>query len=157
MRHTSIEILLRSIIDYAGTFPPAKLSVAGAVSSYARYRAGAHAWMLGRFVLPAGRLPEFEELAPPVRAGAGTPWPLSLVLSSEAASEIDRIPGFINKWERLAGRVEVVAVEIPPIEPATIGPLVDRLPDAMEAFVEVSIGPNLDATVKAIAASAAIR
>jgi hypothetical protein len=152
MKHAAIEILLRSIVDYAGTFPPAKLSLAQSVSSYVRYRAGVHAWMLGRFILPAGKLPEFEELAPPVRAGAGTPWPLSLVLSSEAASEIDQIPRFNEKW---AGRAEIAAVEIPSLEPSKIGPVVDRLPDAVEAFLEVPIGPNLEATAAAIAAAGA--
>lgn len=162
MPQTSMQILLRSIVDYAGTFPPARLSLAQAVSSYAGYRAGAHAWMLGRFVLPASTLPEFAELAPgfapmpSTRASAGKPhrrpvadtaWPLSLVLSGEAASEVAEIPGFN---EKLVGSAEVVAVEIPPIEASKIGPLVERLPDGIEAFLEVPIGPNLGATVEAI-------
>lgn len=150
-----MEILLRAIIDYAGTFPPANLSLAEAASSYARYRAGAHAWMLGRFVLPATQLANFEVLAPAARSNADPPWQLSVVLSGEAASEIEGIPGCIDKWQTWAGRAEVVAVEIPPVEPAKIRPLVDRLPDSVEAFVEVPMGPNLDATVEAIAAAGA--
>lgn len=167
MQPNALQILLGSIVDYAGTFPPAKLSLADAVSSYARYRAGAHAWMLGRFVLPVGKLPEFERLAPAfahmpsTRASAGKPpsagrpWPLSLILSREAASETVGIPTVIERWGNWAGRAEIVAIEIPPIDSSKIGALVDRVPPPIEVFVEVPMGPTLDATVEAIAAAAA--
>ena len=48
----SQKALLAGLIDYAGLFPPAALSMEEAVRNYARYREGEHAWMLGRFVVP---------------------------------------------------------------------------------------------------------
>jgi hypothetical protein len=48
------------IVDYAGLFPPAHLSMPEAAAEYARERDGAHAWMLGRFVVPTGRIAELE-------------------------------------------------------------------------------------------------
>jgi len=45
--------LLRALIDYAGLFPPASLALPEAVRNYQTYRSGPHAWMLGRFVIPA--------------------------------------------------------------------------------------------------------
>jgi hypothetical protein len=52
--------LLAGLIDYAGLFPPASLAMADAVSRYAGYRRGPHAWMLGRFIVPCARLDEFD-------------------------------------------------------------------------------------------------
>ncbi|HEV8435458.1 MAG TPA: hypothetical protein VGR95_18765 [Thermoanaerobaculia bacterium] len=57
----SAKALLSGLIDYAGLFPPAALSMEEAVRNYGRYRDGEHAWMLGKFVVPearAGELPE---------------------------------------------------------------------------------------------------
>jgi hypothetical protein len=39
-------------------FPPASLAREAALEKYGRYRSGAHAWMLGRFVIAAADLPE---------------------------------------------------------------------------------------------------
>jgi hypothetical protein len=50
----SLEKLLGHLIDYAGTFPPAALSMEQALANYRRYREGEHAWMLGRFIVPEG-------------------------------------------------------------------------------------------------------
>jgi hypothetical protein len=54
----SAKALLSGLIDYAGLFPPAGLSMAEAVRNYARYRDGEHAWMLGKFVVPEARVHE---------------------------------------------------------------------------------------------------
>ena len=54
----SLQTLLAGLIDYAGLFPPASLSMEQALANYARYREGEHAWMLGRFVVPAARAAE---------------------------------------------------------------------------------------------------
>jgi len=50
----SLEKLLGHLIDYAGTFPPAALSMEEALENYEQYRKGEHAWMLGRFIVPEG-------------------------------------------------------------------------------------------------------
>ena len=60
----SLQTLLAGLIDYAGLFPPASLSMEQALANYARYRAGEHAWMLGRFVVPAARASEVPEDVP---------------------------------------------------------------------------------------------
>ncbi|HEX2121148.1 MAG TPA: hypothetical protein VHL59_05835 [Thermoanaerobaculia bacterium] len=54
----SLRVLLERLIDYAGLFPPAALSMQDAVRNYARYREGEHAWALGRFVVPKERAKE---------------------------------------------------------------------------------------------------
>lgn len=58
MTTASLRVLLESLIDYAGLFPPAALSMQDAVRNYARYREGEYAWALGRFVVPSDRAHE---------------------------------------------------------------------------------------------------
>jgi hypothetical protein len=54
----SAKALFTGLIDYAGLFPPAALSMADAVRNYDVYRRGEHAWMLGRFIVPAAKMNE---------------------------------------------------------------------------------------------------
>lgn len=58
MTTNSLRILLEGLIDYAGLFPPAALTMQDAVRNYARYRDGEHAWALGKFVVPKERVKE---------------------------------------------------------------------------------------------------
>lgn len=55
---TSLRVLLEGLIDYAGLFPPAALTMQDAVRNYARYREGEYAWALGKFVVPKERARE---------------------------------------------------------------------------------------------------
>jgi hypothetical protein len=54
----SMRVLLDGLIDYAGLFPPAALSMQDAVRNYAKYREGEFAFALGRFVVPRERVSE---------------------------------------------------------------------------------------------------
>jgi hypothetical protein len=54
----SLRALLGGVVDYAGLFPPAQLTLDQAIRNYARYRTEPEEWMVGRFVCPAARLPE---------------------------------------------------------------------------------------------------
>jgi len=62
---------MAGLIDYAGLFPPAKLSMAASAEAFARSRMGPHEWMLGRFICPASRLREFSQ----GRGGCSCPAP----------------------------------------------------------------------------------
>jgi hypothetical protein len=46
--------LLTGLFDHAAMFPPASLPLAEALAEDDRARASDHAWLLGRFVVPAG-------------------------------------------------------------------------------------------------------
>src|SRR6202171_3587103 len=54
-------VLLHDLIDYAGLFPPASLAMAPSVANYDAYLRSEWSWILGRFIVPAPRLSEFEE------------------------------------------------------------------------------------------------
>lgn len=60
----SLRTLLEGLVDYAGLFPPATLSMESAVRNYARYRESEHAWILGRFVVTLDRVAEVPEEFP---------------------------------------------------------------------------------------------
>jgi len=56
----ALDSLIDGLIDYAGMFPPAGLSLEDAARNYADYRRGPYARMLGKFVVPAERLGEVD-------------------------------------------------------------------------------------------------
>ena len=56
MMKTSLSFFQDHLIDYAGLFPPANLSLEDAITNYANYKNSENTWMLGPFVLPASQL-----------------------------------------------------------------------------------------------------
>jgi hypothetical protein len=74
------QALLARLIDYAGLFPPASLEMEAAVRNYQKYLAGPYSWMLGNFIVPAGRLAEFTQAFQTVCCDEReNPWTLSVV------------------------------------------------------------------------------
>lgn len=51
---------MSGIIDYAGLFPPADLSLDTSIQKYSQYRKNDDAWMLSRYIIPASRLAELN-------------------------------------------------------------------------------------------------
>ena len=52
----SVQAFMSGLIDYAGLFPPAQLSMEEAVARYLRYRNEPDNWVLGRFVVRVDQL-----------------------------------------------------------------------------------------------------
>ncbi len=69
---TSVRVLLNKIIDYAGLFPPARLSMSEAFDRYLHHATGSDGWMLALFVCPASRLDELSPLMGRLRPGHGS-------------------------------------------------------------------------------------
>jgi len=89
MTTKSLRAVLEGLIDYAGLFPPAALSMQDAVRNYARYRDGAYAWALGKFVVPGDRAHEVP-----------SEFPLSILgvdeVKATTAEDVERIAGDAN-------------------------------------------------------------
>src|ERR1035438_5846153 len=89
-------VLLRDLIDYAGLFPPAALAMTASVANYDAHSRSEQNWILGRFIVPAARLDEFEKAF----AGLPTPtpgfpsWRLSVLLSSDPVADVTHIHEF---------------------------------------------------------------
>jgi hypothetical protein len=116
----SLRALLAGVIDYAGLFPPARLPLDQAVRNYARYRQGPDAWMLGRFVCPAGRLadtpPLLEELlpsGPPVLfAAVGRTAATFSEFAAALRSDLEAVAAFLARQGRGAA-VDAFEVALP--------------------------------------------
>lgn len=92
-----------ALIDYAGLFPPAELAFDAARSEYRAARAGPHAWMLGRFIVPATLA-----IASPAEIGG----PLSVIANAGA---LDRAAAL-----RASGaRIDALEIPLPATAPAS--------------------------------------
>lgn len=148
MRPVSAEALLAGVVDYAGLFPPAALSMPEAVAAYQAAQAGAEAWMLGRFVVPATRLGELGAVLGSL-SPAPSPWRLSALVRD--GSETDRAAVADFNARGAQPRAIVDAVEA---KPATVEGI-DWLAGAfggVEVYVELTPGPDLDAWFARLAA-----
>lgn len=82
----SFRAFMSGLVDYAGLFPPASLDMAAAVAEYDAHRREQEAWMLGRFIVPAGRLEELRQARDSSLDG-GSPWPLSLLVGGRESGD----------------------------------------------------------------------
>lgn len=148
---------MRGTIDYAGLFPPASLDMATAVAEYAEHRDGPDAWALGRFVLPAARLEEFDDAAGShlPRKGARS-WALSALLGSDLDEDIARIETF-NDCHRDArrGAVLVDTVELKTHSPRDVERASELLDRRFDAYMEIPVVEDPAELVTAIAQTTA--
>ncbi len=94
----SVRALLTEIIDYAGLFPPAQLSMQKAVANYAAYKNNRYQWMLGRFVVPGERLKEFAVSAKNFFSAGGKPWRLSVLGGGDIYQTAHQIQDFNHQY-----------------------------------------------------------
>ena len=128
----SARALLRSVVDYAGLFPPTSATMGDAVAHYAGERAGADQWMLGRFVLPAARLAEFKAVHAPF---AGEPeWRLSAVVGDLDAE----LPGIVAFSAHARGAI-VDAMEVKAASAADVRHIASMRLPGVDVFVEVPL------------------
>jgi len=71
--------LFVDLIDYAGMFPPATLSLQDAVAEYRRARTGPHGWLLGRFLCPTSRLEDLAAHLTTAMQPGEPPWRVSAI------------------------------------------------------------------------------
>lgn len=137
---TAARVLLQRIVDYAGLFPPAGLSMQRAVANYAEYAAGPHAWMLGSFVVPAARLQEFEKCwdALPDH-GRREPCDLSVLFGAEHEADAAKVARFMDRRPDIA-RVRSIEVKAATMDDLrALGILSDELPEIFLVFIEVPL------------------
>jgi hypothetical protein len=107
IRHSALRSLLGGLIDYAGLFPPACLTMGVAVRNYNSYIGGDNGWMLGRLIVPANCLAEYEEVVRTAQVDART-WRLSVLAT---APDVERVTRFnADKRDRF-GEIDVLEVK----------------------------------------------
>lgn len=130
---TSLKVLLTSVVDYAGVFPPAKLSLEQAISNYAREQLLPECWMLGRFVVPVTQLNLLIKLASSALRQAA----LSVVLTSDIEASLEQVQAFND------ANFSIAALEVPPLALSQIQQLLPRFPADVETFFEIPINEDL--------------
>jgi hypothetical protein len=126
---------MRRLVDYAGLFPPAALSMPDAAERYASYLRSPDAWMLGRFVVPVERLDELAASAQPLARAGGDAWRISAIVGVDP-QEGGAIRAFNTAHH---GRLMVDVVECRPIEPGHVAGATGELPGELRIFVELPL------------------
>ena len=142
----TLRALVEHAVDYAGLFPPASLSMQAAATEYAVHRDSAHAWMLGRFVVPVARLDELAAAATPTGVEQGA-WPLSVLVSADPAADADVMRTF---GARHRGRFEIESVELRAASAEAIEWALSLLDRALERYVEIPLDVKPDPLLRAI-------
>ncbi|MEP6780943.1 MAG: hypothetical protein ABJC26_13695 [Gemmatimonadaceae bacterium] len=151
----AIRVLLDSIVDYAGLYPPAAVSMLTAVRSFAHYRAGENGWMLGRFICPAASLEIFSrdaEMYLPRDAGA-IAWQLSATSSGNVEQDMIAIAAF-NERHRVCFdecNASVDSYEVKATTVDEVRAINELVPQKLRTFIEVPSSANPTALLEAIA------
>ncbi|MFN0098468.1 MAG: hypothetical protein ACKVS7_07330 [Gemmatimonadaceae bacterium] len=136
MGAVALETLLGELIDYAGLFPPAALSMSDAVSNHAQYISGPERRMLGRFIVPLARL---DELAAAVaglgarRPSASRPWRVAVIAG---AADAATLRAFVA---RHGGTLVVDTIEAKAESPEQIPAIAAALGAHYTVYVEVPV------------------
>ena len=148
MQRPSTTALLAGVVDYAGLFPPAGRAMPAAVAEYEAARAGDHAWMLGRFVVPASRLAELADALAPLPATRAE-WRLSALVRDGVDDDAAAVATFNNALSRHRARVDTV--EAKPAALDGIDWLAAQFGAGIDLYVEVAPGPDADRWLERIA------
>jgi hypothetical protein len=132
--------LLHELIDYAGLFPPASLSMASSVANYDAYLKSRWSWILGRLIVPVARLDEFEQALKALpRSREATPtWRVSVLPGSDVVADVARIRDFNA---RMAGvdskqRAMIEAAEVKVNDAEEVARVSQITPSELEAYFE---------------------
>jgi hypothetical protein len=148
---SAIRILLRNSIDYAGLFPPAGLAMDAAVDNYHHYRAGEAAWALGRFILPASRLAQFERAAAErlSQSAAGQPWLLGVLAGPDLGAELEQVAEF-NRRHAGRGAARIDTIEAKASSADAVRDTMHLMPRDLQAYFEIPIDPDPSSLVATI-------
>lgn len=144
----SLKAFMEGIVDYAGLFPPADLSLDTALQKYSQYRQSDDSWMLSRFVIPGLRLDELEPYGEQLfRKGA--PYEFSVLgrrteTLSEYREHLDELIAFLNKFHDRHGRnvtTDILEIKLP--REAVLANDIDLLTEVYnETLQQLDISPQ---------------
>lgn len=145
----SIRTLLSGTVDYAGLFPPSALSMAEAVGNYAAYKNSGYNWMLGRFVVPLRRLPEFLESGRGFFSSDNNGiWRLSVLASEDISETVRQIEDFND--ENMPN-VICDSIEIKADSSWLIEDIAEFIPPSFAAYFEIPLNEDLADMVATLA------
>ncbi len=151
----SLRTLVAGLIDYAGLFPPAALTMEPTVKNYDTYRRGDDAWLLARLVMPVARLAEFEAAIGQLPPAGTEPraWRLTSPVGPNVAADVAKILDFNQRHAPSAGKdgftiesVEMRAANAQEIRAAAI-----QIPKELQTYFEIPLSNTVDDSHAAIA------
>ncbi len=147
----SLRQFMKGIIDYAGLFPPAKLSLDKAIHNYAKYRKSSDSQMLSRFIIPAARLHELNKYTD--LFSRDDPFHFSVLGSKketveEFVEEINAVINFCTAFcEAHSGSVstDMLEVKLPPevVHSQNVSSLKKLMDDTAEQLQAFRFAPNV--------------
>ncbi len=143
----SLRVLLSEVIDYAGLFPPAHLSMAAAVQNYADYLDSEYAWMLGRFIVPSDLLNNFAVHAQEFWKGSSSKiWRVSALVRGDLTATLREIDVFNQNFSGSAAidTLEARADTAKQIKEA-------KLPSFITTYFEIPLDSQLSEQISALA------
>lgn len=150
MPSATLRVLLTELIDYAGLFPPAEVSMPDAVRNYARYRASTEAWALGRLVVPVSRLAELADAS--ADAVDDGPWRVSALIGPDPRADGEAL----RVWNAAhAGRLVVDVAEVRTTTVAAIAAAVRAVDSPITIYAEIPVADDPALLIAAIAAAGA--
>ena len=154
-----LRFLLENLIDYAGLFPPAELPMAEAVMNFAAYRQSEHSWMLGKFIVPASRLEEFEQAAVafwPSDSEKGF-WKLSTLGGTNLQDDLAQINRFSRRRTvgETAAAVMIDTIEFKASTAAEIQAAMQIMHPTLTCFIEIPINDDPTELIRTIGAEGA--
>jgi hypothetical protein len=155
-RPNAASTILRGLIDYAGLFPPASLTMRATVANYDEYLRSEWSWILGRLIVPVARLAEFEEayakLLRPTNAGM-TKWRISALMGADAIADVATIGEFNSRLENYhsSKSAAIESIEVKVATPEEITRLSTIIPGELETYFEIPPS-DAEACITAVAA-----
>jgi hypothetical protein len=140
-------VLVAGLVDYAGLFPPAGRSMVEAVEEYAAHLESPDAWMLGRFVVPTGRLDELASAAGGRVVPARMPWRVSALVGDRPDVDAAAIHAFTLEH---GGVLRVDAVEAKADSLQRIEAVCRAMRAGLDTFVELPLEPDPWPLLKAV-------
>jgi hypothetical protein len=105
---------LAGLVDYAGLFPPASLSLRDVAGRYAAYAASNERWMLGRLIVPLAQLDALGGLVKSAPASQAN-WSVSALLAADTPLDrVDSLLKAVDDRHRGSG-LAIASVEIAPV------------------------------------------
>jgi hypothetical protein len=141
---TVLKALLAGVVDYAGLFPPAGVDMPVAVQNYAAYRARDDSWMLGRFVVPAGRLDDFGTQLRALGDQVGSEWRLSALLGTDIDGDVARVRAFDREYRGHA-RVDSLEAKLMTID--AMQRAADAAGSAVAVFAEIPSNADVESLI----------
>lgn len=142
-----LRTLLSGLVDYAGLFPPASLTMRDAVRNYDSYLESKEHWVIGRFVLPWGRMAEFHEAREALAPKRPAAWRISLLGTPEEASKA------FEENARSKAPATIDTLESKVDSPREIASAAERVPHGLTVHFECPWGKDLPEFINGCAAA----